>query len=108
MLLAILILVGTGLYIFLRRKVQVSSSFAIQGRSAQQIGVALILGGLLSDLVPTLLDKVGLVKGMVSGLIFAIAIIFASLVCTAVIAVREKRRQARAAAEPPPGDNTKA
>ena len=106
MFLAVIILVGAGLYVLVKKKVQASSSLVIQGRPAQQIGIVLIVGGLLPVVLPMLLGKLGLVRDFVSGLILAIAIMFASLVCVAVIALREKRRQADKPLEPVPGDRS--
>ena len=104
MILAVLILVSAGMYVFVKRKVQASSSFVIQGRPARHIGLALILGGLLAVVLPTLLSAIGLVTDLVSGLILSIATMFVSLVYVGVIMMREKRRQAKGAVGPKPQD----
>ncbi|HTQ49169.1 MAG TPA: hypothetical protein VMJ12_00565 [Candidatus Acidoferrales bacterium] len=102
MILAVLILVSAGMYVFVKRKVQASSSFVIQGRPARHIGLALVLGGLLAVVLPTLLSAVGLVTDLVRGLILSIATIFFSLVYVGVIMMREKRRQANEGIQPTP------
>jgi len=106
MLLAVIILIGAGVYVVVKGKVQASSSFVIQGRPARHIGFALILGGALAVILPTLVSALGLVTDFVGGLILSIATMFASLVYVAVIMAREKRRQAHGTSGPAPQDKT--
>ena len=104
MILAVLILVAAGIYVFLKRKVQASSSLVIEGRPARHIGLALILGGLLAVVLPTLLSTLGLVTDLVTGLILSIATMFVALVYVGVMMMREKRKRANEGIKPTPQD----
>ena len=107
MLLGVLILIGAGIYVCLKKKVQATSAFLISGKPAQHIGIALILGGVLAVLLPMLFDVLGLCKSFVSSVVLSIVTMFASLVYVAVIMFAEKRRQANDANKPPEADNDK-
>lgn len=104
MILAVLILVAAGIYVFLKRKVQASSSLVIEGRPARHIGLALILGGVLAVVLPTLLSTLGLVTDLVTGLILSIATMFVALVYVGVMMMREKRKRANEGIKPTPQD----
>lgn len=93
MLFAILILIGAGLSVCIKNKVQASSSLVIQGRPAQHIGIALILGGVGAIALPLFFNVIGLCAGFVGDLVTSIATAFAFLVYVAVIVIREKRKQ---------------
>jgi len=97
MILAVLILIAAGVYVCIKSEVQASSKCTIRGRPARHIGIALILGGLLSVALPSVLAAVGLLRDFVGNLLLSIIAMFASLVYTAVIMLAEKRKQAREA-----------
>jgi ammonia channel protein AmtB len=105
--LAAIILIAAGIYVVVKRKIQASSSFLIQGRSAVHVGIAFILGGVLAVVLPMLLGALGLVRDFVGGLVLSIATMFASLVYVAVVIVREKRRQAEETSNPSLEDRSK-
>lgn len=92
-LLAVIILVGAGAYVCVKREVQASAKFLIRGRPALSIGVALVAGGVSTVMIPALCGMLGLFKDLVGALLLSFAIIAATLAYVAAVALAEKRRQ---------------
>lgn len=94
MLLAVIILVGAGAYVCIKREVQVSAGFVIRGRPARSIGIALAAGGVLTVVIPALCGMLGVLKDFIGALLLSFVIIAAALVYVALVVLAEKRRQA--------------
>ena len=94
MSLAILILIGAGLYVCIKRVVQATPQFVIRGRSALAIGLALVAVGVFAIVMPVFCAAIGLFDDFVASLLLSLAVVAASLGYIVFVVLTEKRRQA--------------
>ena len=97
MALAILILIGAGIYVSIKREVQATSKFVIRGKPALVIGLALITGGVLAVALPALLAAIGLLADFVGSLLLSLVVVATSFVFVVFVVVAERRKQVAAA-----------
>lgn len=93
-MLLVYILVAVGLYLCLKREVQVSPALVIRGRRALEIGMALVLGGALSAVVPRVLSAQGIMTDDMSRVLISFFIIIVSCTWAIFLIVAERRAQA--------------